>query len=76
MDVIFSDGVKCVKGVIYRNLCSKFENLLEEGKTYTLSKCRLKEYKGPVHNLPMLALQVEFSVFTEVSFEFLFFFFD
>ncbi|KAK4006200.1 hypothetical protein OUZ56_011355 [Daphnia magna] len=56
MDVIFSDGVKCVKGVIYRNLCSK---------TYTLSKCRLKEYKGPVHNLPMLALQVEFSAFTE-----------
>ncbi|KZR96768.1 Uncharacterized protein APZ42_008702 [Daphnia magna] len=45
MDVIFSDGVKCVKGVIYRNLC---------------------KYKGPVHNLPMLALQVEFSVFTEI----------
>ncbi|KZS10206.1 Uncharacterized protein APZ42_025373 [Daphnia magna] len=66
MGVIFSDGVKCVKGVIYLNLCSKFENLLEEGKTYTLSKCRLKEYKGPVHNLPMLALQMEFSAFTEI----------
>ena len=25
MEVIFSDGEKCLKGVVYRNLCTRFE---------------------------------------------------
>ncbi len=69
MDVIFSDGEKCIKGVIYRTLCPLFEKDLVKGETYTITKANLKAYKGVEHNLQTMDFQLVFTYDTEVNYK-------
>lgn len=67
IDILLPNDKNCIKGVIYQNLCKKFKDQLEEVNIFTLSKAKIKNYKGPGHNLPLKDIQIEFAINTEVN---------